>query len=100
MPFPPFDEAHCMALYDSILDTVGNTPIVRLHRVAPAHVTMYAKVEAFNPASSGKDRLALAILLDAEQRGLLKPGQTVVAATSGTTGLALAMGCAARSYPF
>src|SRR5690606_36500002 len=90
----------CMALYDSILDTVGNTPIVRLHRVAPAHVTMYAKVEAFNPASSVKDRLALAIILDAEQRGLLKPGQTVVEATSGNTGIALAMVCAARGYPF
>jgi cysteine synthase A len=89
-----------MALYDSILDTVGNTPIVRLHRVAPAHVTMYAKVEAFNPASSVKDRLALAIILDAEQRGLLKPGQTVVEATSGNTGIALAMVCAARGYPF
>jgi cysteine synthase A len=89
-----------MALYDSILDTVGNTPIVRLHRLAPAHVRMYAKVEAFNPASSVKDRLALAIILDAEQRGLLKPGQTVVEATSGNTGIALAMVCAARGYPF
>ncbi|KAA2285350.1 cysteine synthase A [Arenimonas fontis] len=89
-----------MALYDSILDTVGNTPIVRLHRLAPAHVRMYAKVEAFNPAGSVKDRLALAIILDAEQRGLLKPGQTVVEATSGNTGIALAMVCAARGYPF
>jgi len=89
-----------MALYDSMLDTVGNTPIVRLHRLAPAHVRMYAKVEAFNPAGSVKDRLALAIILDAEQRGLLKPGQTVVEATSGNTGIALAMVCAARGYPF
>lgn len=89
-----------MAVYDSILDTVGNTPIVRLHRLAPSHVTMYAKVEAFNPAGSVKDRLALAIILDAEQRGLLRPGQTVVEATSGNTGIALAMVCAARGYPF
>ncbi|HLS83946.1 MAG TPA: cysteine synthase A [Arenimonas sp.] len=89
-----------MALYDSILDTVGNTPIVRLHRIAPAHVSLYAKVESFNPAGSVKDRLALGIILDAEQRGLLQPGQTVVEATSGNTGIALAMVCAARGYPF
>jgi cysteine synthase A len=89
-----------MALYDSILDTVGSTPIVRLHRLAPAHVTLYAKVEAFNPGGSVKDRLALAIILDAEQRGDLRPGQTVVEATSGNTGIALAMVCAARGYPF
>jgi cysteine synthase A len=89
-----------MALYDSILDTVGGTPIVRLHRIAPAHVTLYAKVESFNPGGSVKDRLALAIVLDAEQRGLLKPGQTIVEATSGNTGIALAMVAAARGYPF
>jgi cysteine synthase A len=89
-----------MALYDSILDTVGSTPIVKLHRLAPSHVTLYAKVEAFNPGGSVKDRLALAIILDAEQRGDLKPGQTVVEATSGNTGIALAMVCAARGYPF
>jgi len=87
-------------LYDSILDTVGRTPVVRLHRIPPKHVQIYAKVEAFNPASSVKDRLALAIILDAEQRGVLKPGQTVVEATSGNTGIALAMVCAARGYPF
>jgi cysteine synthase A len=87
-------------LYDSILDTVGRTPVVRLHRIPPKHVQIYAKVEAFNPASSVKDRLALAIILDAEQRGTLKPGQTVVEATSGNTGIALAMVCAARGYPF
>src|SRR5690606_38996182 len=89
-----------MAVYESPLDTVGNTPSVRLPRLAPSHVTVYAKVEAFNPAGSVKDRLALAIILDAEQRGLLRPGQTVVEATSGNTGIALAMVCAARGYPF
>ncbi|MFY2763383.1 cysteine synthase A [Arenimonas sp. MALMAid1274] len=89
-----------MALYDSILDTIGGTPIVKLHRVAPPHVALYAKVESFNPGGSVKDRLALAIILDAEQRGVLKPGQTVVEATSGNTGIALAMVCAARGYPF
>lgn len=87
-------------IYDSILDTIGNTPIVKLHRLAPEHVTIYVKVEAFNPAGSVKDRLALAIILDAEQRGALKPGQTVVEATSGNTGVALAAVCAARGYPF
>lgn len=85
---------------DSILDTIGNTPIIKLHRLAPEHVEMYVKVEAFNPAGSVKDRLALAIILDAEQRGLLKPGQTVIEATSGNTGVALAAICAARGYPF
>ena len=89
-----------MALYESILDTVGNTPIVKLHRLAPAHVTLYAKVESFNPGGSVKDRLALAIVLDAEQRGLLKPGDTIVEATSGNTGVALAMVAAARGYKF
>lgn len=87
-------------IYDSILDTIGNTPIVRIHRLAPSHVTLYAKVEAFNPAGSVKDRLAYAIIIDAEQRGTLKPGQTVVEATSGNTGVALAAVCAARGYPF
>jgi len=87
-------------IYDSILDTIGNTPVVKLHRLAPKHVTIYVKVEAFNPAGSVKDRLALAIILDAEQRGTLKPGQTVVEATSGNTGVALAAVCAARGYKF
>lgn len=87
-------------LYDSILDTIGNTPIVRLQRLAPKHVTLYAKVESFNPGGSVKDRLALAIVLDAEQRGTLKPGQTIVEATSGNTGVALALVAAARGYPF
>ena len=89
-----------MALYDSIVDTIGRTPIVRLHRVAPAHVSLYAKVESFNPGGSVKDRLALAIVLDAERRGLLKPGDTIVEATSGNTGVALAMVAAARGYKF
>ncbi|MEO1037869.1 MAG: pyridoxal-phosphate dependent enzyme, partial [Pseudomonadota bacterium] len=87
-------------IYDNILDTIGNTPIVRLHRVPPDHVTLYVKVESFNPMASVKDRLAYAIILDAEKRGVLKPGQTVVEATSGNTGIALAMVCAARGYPF
>jgi len=89
-----------MALYDSILDTIGNTPIVKLQRLAPQGVTLYAKVESFNPGGSVKDRLALAIILDAEQRGLLKPGDTIVEATSGNTGVALAMVAAARGYKF
>jgi len=87
-------------IYDSILGTIGNTPIIRLQRLAPKHVELYVKVEAFNPAGSVKDRLALAIILDAEQRGTLKPGQTVIEATSGNTGVALAAICAARGYPF
>ncbi len=87
-------------IYDSILDTIGNTPIVKLHRLAPKHVDLYVKVEAFNPGGSVKDRLAIAIILDAEQKGVLKPGDTVVEATSGNTGVALAMVCAARGYRF
>lgn len=87
-------------IYESILDTIGNTPIVKLHRLAPKGVDIYVKVEAFNPGGSVKDRLALAIILDAEKRGTLKPGQTVVEATSGNTGVGLAMVCAARGYPF
>ena len=89
-----------MALYYNILDTIGRTPIVKLHRVAPKHVTLYAKVESFNPGGSVKDRLALAIVLDAERKGLLTPGQTIVEATSGNTGVALAMVAAARGYKF
>jgi len=87
-------------LYNNILETIGNTPIIRLNRMAPAHVDMYVKVEAFNPMASVKDRLAIAIITDAEKRGLLKPGQTVIEATSGNTGIALAMVCAAKGYPF
>ena len=87
-------------IYDSILHTIGRTPIVRVNHIAPAHVTMYVKCEYFNPLSSVKDRLAIAIIEDAEKRGTLKPGQTVVEATSGNTGIALAMVCAAKGYPF
>jgi cysteine synthase A len=87
-------------IYDSILDTIGNTPIVKLHRLPPKHVDIYVKVEAFNPGGSVKDRLAIGIILDAEQKGLLKLGDTVVEATSGNTGVALAMVCAARGYKF
>ncbi len=89
-----------MTIYDSILDTIGNTPVVRLHRLPPKHVTVYAKAESFNPGGSVKDRLALAIVLDAEARGLLKPGDTIVEATSGNTGIALAQVAAARGYRF
>ena len=87
-------------IHDSILGTIGKTPIVRIQRLAPAGIEMYVKVEAFNPMSSVKDRLAHAIIEDAEQRGTLKPGQLVVEATSGNTGIALAMVCAAKGYPF
>jgi cysteine synthase A len=87
-------------IHDDILGTIGNTPVVRINRLAPPHVTMYVKCEAFNPLSSVKDRLAIGIIEDAERRGELKPGQTVVEATSGNTGIALAMVCAVKGYPF
>ena len=78
-------------LYNSITETVGDTPSVRLNRIAPSHVTMYVKVESFNPLASVKDRLALNIIEAAEREGRLQPGQTVVEATSGNTGIGLAM---------
>jgi cysteine synthase A len=87
-------------IYDDILGTIGRTPIVRINRLAPKGVTMYVKCEFFNPLGSVKDRLAIAIIDDAEKSGTLKPGQTVVEATSGNTGIALAMVCAAKGYPF
>src|SRR5689334_18142325 len=87
-------------IYDNILGTIGRTPIVRINRLAPAGTTMYVKCEFFNPLSSVKDRLAIAIIEDAERSGALKPGQTVVEATSGNTGIAPAMVCAAKGYPF
>src|SRR5258707_8462837 len=87
-------------IYDNILGTIGKTPIVRIQRLAPKHVTMYVKCEFFNPLGSVKDRLAIGIIEDAEKTGTLKPGQTVVEATSGNTGIALAMVCAAKGYPF
>ena len=85
--------------YNSILDTIGNTPVVRLNNIGPKHVNIYAKVESFNPMGSVKDRLALGVIEDAERRGELKPGQTIVEATSGNTGIGLAMVCAAKGYP-
>ena len=88
-----------MARYDSILGTVGNTPVVRINRLAPAGVNLYVKVEAFNPLGSVKDRLALGVIEAAEKSGALKPGQTVIEATSGNTGIGLAMVCAAKGYP-
>ena len=87
-------------IYDNILQTIGNTPIVRLNRMGPDHVDIYVKVESFNPMASVKDRLAFAIINDAEKKGTLKPGQTVIEATSGNTGIALAMVCAARGHQF
>jgi cysteine synthase A len=87
-------------IHENILGTIGNTPVVRINRMAPPHVAMYVKCEAFNPLSSVKDRLAIGIIEDAERRGTLKPGQTVVEATSGNTGIALAMVCAVKGYPF
>jgi len=87
-------------IHDSILGTIGNTPVVRVNRVGPGHVSMYVKCEAFNPMSSVKDRLAIAMIEDAERRGVLKPGMTVIEPTSGNTGIALAMVCAAKGYPF
>jgi len=87
-------------IHESILGTIGNTPIVKINRLAPSDTTMYVKCEAFNPLSSVKDRLAIAIIEDAERRGTIKPGQTVVEATSGNTGISLAMVCAVKGYPF
>src|SRR5215216_5597581 len=88
-----------MAKYASILETVGNTPVVRINRLAPAHVNLFVKIEAFNPLGSVKDRLALGVIQAAEKSGELKPGQTVIEATSGNTGIGLAMVCAAKGYP-
>lgn len=85
--------------FESILGTVGNTPAVRINRLAPAGINLYVKVEAFNPLGSVKDRLALGVIEAAEKSGELKPGQTVVEATSGNTGIGLAMVCAAKGYP-
>src|SRR4028118_1142095 len=86
-------------LFDSILDTVGDTPSIRINNLAPDHVTLYVKAEFFNPAASVKDRLAVSIIEAAERDGSLKPGQTVVEATSGNTGIGLAMVCAQKGYP-
>jgi cysteine synthase A len=86
-------------IYDSILDTVGNTPIVRVNNIGPEGVNLFVKCEFFNPLGSVKDRLALAVIEEGERSGKLKPGQTVVEATSGNTGIALAMVCAQKGYP-
>ncbi|NCF74123.1 MAG: cysteine synthase A [Gammaproteobacteria bacterium] len=87
-------------IYNNILETIGNTPIVRLNNMGPDHVELYVKVESFNPLASVKDRLAYAIITDAERRGTLQPGQTVIEATSGNTGIALAMVCAVKGHQF
>src|ERR1700751_3846349 len=86
--------------FANILETVGNTPVVRIGKLAPPDVQLYVKIEAFNPLGSVKDRLALGVIEDAERTGKLKPGQTVIEATSGNTGIGLAMVCAAKGYPF
>src|SRR5437868_9893667 len=86
-------------LYQSILETVGNTPVVRINNLAPPEIDLYVKIEAFNPLGSVKDRLALGVIEDAERSGKLKPGQTVIEATSGNTGIGLAMVCAQKGYP-
>src|SRR5213592_626280 len=85
--------------YQNILETVGNTPVVRINRLAPAGANLFVKIEAFNPLGSVKDRLALGVIDAAEQAGQLKPGQTVIEATSGNTGIGLAMVCAQKGYP-
>src|SRR5450432_117566 len=85
--------------YQSIVETIGNTPVVRINRLAPQGVNLFVKIEAFNPLGSIKDRLALGVIEAAEQSGELKPGQTVGEATSGNTGIGLAMVCAAKGYP-
>jgi cysteine synthase len=85
--------------FDTILDTIGHTPVVRINKLAPPHVNLYVKIEAFNPMGSVKDRLALGVIEDAERRGVLRPGQTVIEATSGNTGIGLAMVCAQKGYP-
>jgi len=87
-------------IYNNILETIGNTPVVRINNMAPVDMEMFVKVEAFNPMASVKDRLALGIIEDAERKGTLKPGQTVIEATSGNTGIAMAMVCAVKDYPF
>jgi len=89
----------CKNRFDSILETIGHTPVVKIKRLAPAHVKLYVKIEAFNPMGSVKDRLALGVIEDAERSGSLKPGQTVIEATSGNTGIGLAMVCAEKGYP-
>src|SRR6478736_9692198 len=88
-----------MAKFASILETVGRTPVVRVNKIAPKNISLFVKIEAFNPLGSVKDRLALGVIEAAEKSGELKPGQTVVEATSGNTGIGLAMVCAQKNYP-
>jgi cysteine synthase A len=88
-----------MARYNNILETIGNTPLVKLNKLAPAGVNVFVKMESFNPMGSIKDRMARAVIEAAEQSGELKPGQTVIEATSGNTGIGLAMVCAQKGYP-
>src|SRR5471032_607931 len=88
-----------MAKFENILGTIGNTPVVRINKLGPKGVNLFVKIEAFNPLGSVKDRLALGIIEAAEKSGQLKPGQTVIEATSGNTGIGLAMVCAAKGYP-
>src|SRR5579862_1318861 len=88
-----------MPRFANILETIGKTPVVRINKLAPANVALYAKIEAFNPLGSVKDRLALGVIEAAERSGALKPGQTVIEATSGNTGIGLAMVCAKKGYP-
>ena len=87
-------------IYANILETIGNTPVVRLNNMGPSHVDVFVKVESFNPMASVKDRLAYAIVQTAEDQGQIKPGDTIIEATSGNTGIALAMVCAAKGYTF
>src|SRR5579863_2258210 len=95
----PASEALVRNRFDSILETIGRTPVVRIKKLAPEQVRLYVKIEAFNPMGSVKDRLALGVIEDAERTGRLRPGQTVIEATSGNTGIGLAMVCAAKGYP-
>ncbi len=88
-----------MSTFESILGTIGRTPIVKINHLGPAHVDLYVKVESFNPGGSVKDRLALGLIEEAERSGALAPGQTVIEATSGNTGIGLAMVCAQKGYP-
>src|SRR5215208_6938094 len=92
-------ELRPMTRFASILETVGNTPVVKINKLAPEGIDLYVKIEAFNPLGSVKDRLALGVIEDAERTGKLKPGQTVIEATSGNTGIGLAMVCAQKGYP-
>src|SRR5580658_316310 len=95
----PASEALVRNRFDSILETIGRTPVVRIKKLAPEQVRLFVKIEAFNPMGSIKDRLALGVIEDAERTGRLRPGQTVIEATSGNTGIGLAMVCAEKGYP-